>query len=83
MKKVKPVGGSSHNADGGLPAGSSDDVGGGHGGRGGVGVVEHEGVVGVVLLHGPQAGVLNGVLLFQLRDSERISFTVPMERREL
>lgn len=54
-------------ANGGLPAGSSDDIRGVHGGRGGLCVVEQACVVGVVLLHGPDGGVLNGLLFFQLQ----------------
>ena len=50
-------------ADSGFPAGSSDDISRVHGGRGGLGVVDQTGVVGVVLLQGPHGGVLNGLLL--------------------
>lgn len=57
-------------ANGGLPAGSSDDVRRVHGRRRGQAVVELSGVVGVVLLHGPDGGVLNGLLFLQLQGTE-------------
>lgn len=53
-------------AHAGLPAGSSDDVGGVHGRGRGLRVVGVEGEVGVVLLDGPEGRVLNGILLIQL-----------------
>lgn len=65
---------SQYYANGGLPAGSSDDIRGVHGGRGGLGVVDQTRVVGIVLLHGPDGGVLDGLLFFQLHHTKtRIS----------
>lgn len=67
-KKIKKF---HYYADSGLPTGSSDDISRIHGGWDGVGVVNHTCVVFVVLLHGPDGGVLNGLLLFQLQGTKK------------
>lgn len=55
-----------YDANSGLPAGSSDHIGGAHGGRGGLSVINQAGIIGIIFLQSQYGGVLDGLLFFEL-----------------